>query len=274
MITPRDRGIIFDVKEFALHDGPGVRTTVFFKGCPLRCKWCHNPEGLSPEPQLMVKTARCRHCGRCFQPCTHDVCRPFGRCLYACPDALISVAGKEITADELTARLTRDADFLRTSGGGVTFSGGEPLMQPGFLLEMLRRMRKENIHTAIETSGFASPEVFAEILNAVDYVMMDLKLADDEAHRAYTGVSNRVIFENAAGLRASGKPHVFRTPLIPGITDTEENLTALAAIAGGDEWEKLPYNTLAGAKYPMLGMEYPLDDPSPDKSTTNDRKEN
>lgn len=252
-------GLLFDIKEFAVHDGPGVRTTVFFKGCPLRCIWCHNPEGISPEKQLMTKASRCRHCGRCLRPCTHPECRPFGRCLYACPDALISVCGREWSADELTARLTRDAALMRDSGGGVTFSGGEPLMQPDFLTEMLDRMRRENIHTAIETSGAAAPAVFQACARAASLVIMDIKLADPAAHKRYTGADNAVILDNAAFLQKSGVPHLFRTPLIPGITDTEENLRAIREIVSDSPWETLPYNTLAGAKYPMLGIPFPYD---------------
>ena len=252
-------GLLFDIKEFAIHDGPGVRTTVFFKGCPLRCLWCHNPEGISPEKQLMTKASRCRHCGKCRQPCTHPECRPFGRCLYACPDALISVCGKEWSADELTDRLTRDAELLRESGGGVTFSGGEPLMQPDFLTDMLKRMRKADIHTAIETSGAAGPETFSEVARTASLIIMDLKLADPAAHRRFTGADNAVILKNAAFLQKNGIPHLFRTPLIPGITDTERNLGALREIVGDSPWETLPYNTLAGAKYPMLGLPFLYD---------------
>lgn len=254
-----EAGIIFDIKEFALHDGPGVRTTVFLKGCPLRCVWCHNPEGLRISPELMTKDSRCRRCGKCRTDCTHDACRPFGRCLYACPDALISVCGREITADALLDRLRKDADFLRDGEGGVTFSGGEPLLQGDFLLTMLHRLRECGIHTAVETSGYAQPELFQNVMQAADYVIMDLKLADPLLHKKFTGVENARILENAAFLRASGKPHEFRTPLIPGITDTEENLAALREIAGDSPHELLPYNELAGAKYPMLGMEFPYD---------------
>lgn len=254
-----DSAVIFDIKEFALHDGPGVRTTVFFKGCPLRCVWCHNPEGLSAQPQLMTKDSRCRRCGKCRICCTHEACQPFGRCLYACPDALISVCGRRITADELTARLTRDGDFLRESGGGVTFSGGEPLLQAEFLLTVLHRLRECGIHTAVETSGYAEPAVFRAVTDAADYIIMDLKLADPALHKQYTGVDNARILDNAAYLRSSGKTHEFRTPLIPGITDTQENLDALRQIAGDSPHELLPYNELAGAKYPMLGIEFPYD---------------
>jgi len=253
------RAVIFDIKEFALHDGPGVRTTVFFKGCPLRCVWCHNPEGLSPKLQLMTKDARCLHCGKCGEPCSHEECRPFGRCIYACPEALISVCGREITGDELFDRLMKDAGFLSESGGGITFSGGEPLLQPEFLDEMLDRLREAGVHTAIETCGHAKPELFRKIAGKTDLVIMDLKIADAALHKKYTGVSNEWILENAAWLKASGIPHIFRTPLIPDITDTEENLAAIKAIAGDSEHELLPYNALAGAKYPMLGEEFPYD---------------
>lgn len=252
-------GIIFDIKEFALHDGPGVRTTVFFKGCPLRCIWCHNPEGLSPKLQLMTKDTRCRHCGRCGIPCAHEECRPFGRCIYACPDALISVCGKEVTADELFERLMKDADLLKDSEGGITFSGGEPLMQPEFLCQMLDRLKEAGIHTAIETCGHAKPEVFQKSTEKADLIIMDLKLADPELHKKYTGVDNGWILGNAEWLKSSGKAHIFRTPLIPGITDTRENLAAVGAIAGDSEHQLLPYNELAGAKYPMLGEEFPYE---------------
>jgi len=258
-VTDNDNAVIFDIKEFAVHDGPGVRTTVFFKGCPLRCVWCHNPEGLSPEKQLMTKTSRCRQCGRCRTECTHEACQPFGRCVYACPDALISVCGRDITADALYSRLMRDADFLRTGGGGITFSGGEPLMQHAFLRTMLKRFRESGVHTAVETSGFASAEIFRAVVSLTDYVIMDLKLADPALHKKYTGADNTCILANAAWLKSSGIRHEFRTPLIPGITDTEENIRALRAVSGGSPHEFLPYNTLAGAKYPMLAMEYPYD---------------
>ena len=260
----QEKAMIFDIKEFAVHDGPGVRTTVFFKGCPLRCVWCHNPEGLSPEKQLMTKTARCRGCGLCRRPCSHEECRPYGRCLYACPDALIRVCGREYTADELTGRLVKGKKIFKESGGGVTFSGGEPLMQHLFLREMLNRMRAEGIHTAIETSGYAPEGVFAEAAEAADLVIMDIKLADPELHRRYTGADNRRILRNAACLKAGGRPHIFRTPLIPGITDTAENLEAVRLIVGDSQWEQLPYNELAGAKYPMLDMTFTLDVRNPD----------
>ena len=255
-----ERALLFDIKEFAVHDGPGVRTTVFFKGCPLHCAWCHNPEGISAAVQLMTKASRCSGCGRCRLPCTHPECQPFGRCRYACPDALISVCGREWSADELTERLLRGAELFSDSGGGVTFSGGEPLFQPAFLLAVLERMRRAGIHTALETSGYAPPEVFREAASASSLVIMDLKIADPSEHKKYTGADNAVILRNAAYLRESGLPHLFRTPLIPGITDTAKNLRAIREIAGASPWETLPYNALAGAKYRMLGIPFPYDD--------------
>lgn len=250
-------GTIFDIKEMAVHDGPGIRTTVFFKGCPLHCRWCHNPEGLTAAPQLMVRESRCTHCGRCRVPCTHPECQPFGRCLRVCPLGLLSVAGRTVTAEALAQELRRSGEPLGAAFGGVTFSGGEPLAQPAFLLETADRL--SDLHRCIETSGYAPPETFGAMLERMDYILMDVKLADGAAHKRYTGVDNAPILENLRRLQASGKPHCIRTPLIPGITDTPENLSAICRLVGDSPWEQLPYNTLAGAKYPMLGLRYGLD---------------
>jgi pyruvate formate lyase activating enzyme len=249
--------MIFDIKEFAVHDGGGVRTTVFFKGCPLRCVWCHNPEGQNPYPELMRK-AGCENCGRCRAGCDHVDCAPFGRCLRACPKGLLKVAGYKISSDELAERLSRDADLYKMSGGGVTVSGGEPLMQPDFLCELLEKLRSNGIHCAIETSGYAGEEVFRRVIGLCDFVYCDLKLADDGEHIKYTGVSNKPILRNIEILRESGVKYKLRTPLIPGITDTEENLDAISSITLPGEVEYLPYNKMAGAKYVMLGRKYTL----------------
>jgi len=253
-------GTIFDIKGFALHDGPGIRTTVFLKGCPLRCLWCHNPEGLSPEPQLSVKETACVHCGLCFRPCSHEDCRPFGRCLHICPNGCLSIAGERVEAADLAKRLLRDRDVFEMSGGGVTFSGGEPMMQAPFVREVICRMKEEYpVHTAVETCGFCSADEFRQTAELLDTVIMDIKLADSDAHRKYTGVENGRILENFRWLRSSGKPCLVRTPLIPGITDTEENLAAIREIIGDTPWETLPYNALAGAKYGNFGMKYGMD---------------
>lgn len=249
-------GTIFDIKEMAVHDGPGIRTTVFFKGCPLRCKWCHNPEGLSVKPQLMYKSNCCKNCGKCVQKCTHPDCQEFGRCLHICPENCLSVAGRQVTAKELASEIIPSAEVLGDGFGGFTFSGGEPIMQSEFLLELIEELK--NYHLCIETCGFCDSEIFKNVIEKLDFIIMDIKIADPVLHKEYTGVDNKLILKNFEILRASGKPHLIRTPLISGITDTEENLTAIKQIISDSDWEKLPENQMAGAKYKMLGIEFPL----------------
>ena len=249
-------GVIFDIKEMAVHDGPGIRTTVFLKGCPLRCKWCHNPEGLSARPQLMYKEARCVKCGRCMTKCHHADCQPFGRCIHICPQNCLEIAGKTVEAKALAEELKQNAGILGDSFGGFTFSGGEPLSQPEFLMELLEELK--DYHLCIETSGYAEKAVFEKIISKLDFVIMDLKLADSEEHKKYTGVGNDRILANLKLLQKSSKPHLIRTPLIPNITDTVENLEAIKKRIEKSDWEQLPYNKMAGAKYKMLGMPYEI----------------
>lgn len=255
-------GIIFDVKEFSVHDGPGPRTTVFFKGCPLRCRWCHNPEGQSFRPEAMVRVSRCAACGKCLRPCAHPECQPLGRCLHACPQGLVSACGEETDSEALAARLLRQADFWRLGGeGGVTVSGGEPLAQPEFLLDLLERL--DGVHRCIETSGFAPPEVFRAAAEHAELVLMDVKLADSAKHREYTGVGNESILNNLEQLKGGDIPFIVRVPVIPGVNDDAGNLAATAGLLRGAKRlvrvELLPYNPFAGAKYPMLGREPPPD---------------
>ena len=245
-------GRIFDLKEFSVHDGPGCRVTVFMKGCPMRCVWCHNPEGQRTEKELMRKVGRCTGCGLCMR----DNRTPFERDPNACPRGLLSVSGEDVEHTELAERLLRFRDQLRLMEGGVTFSGGDPLMQTDFVCETAKLLRDGGLHVAVETSGCGTAEDFRKMCGNVDLVLMDIKLMDREAHIKYTGADNSAILENAVYLMSCGTEHIFRTPLIPGLTDTAENLEAIGRFIGGSQWEKLPYNKLAGAKYPMLGRTY------------------
>ena len=227
-------GIVFDIKEFTLHDGPGLRTTVFLKGCPLDCSWCHNPEGKSSLPQVMQSPAGER------------------------------VAGKLYTAAQLAGKLNRHAHILRLNQGGVTFSGGEPLLQALFLAEVIDRL--DEIHVLLDTSGYADEKDFRLLAERSDLVYFDLKLVDEALHRQYTGLDNRPILHNLQVLGQMGTSFVLRVPLIPGVTDRTENLEATAQLAAGfsnpPPIELLPYNPLAGAKYASAGIEYrPAFDP-------------
>ncbi len=225
------KGVLFSIEEFAVNDGPGIRTTVFLKGCPLRCAWCHNPEGQRHEPQPLTKQGRTERCGY------------------------------EIDAETLAEKLRRDEEIFRDSGGGVTFTGGEPLAQVDFLCEVLDRLG--DIHTAVETSGYASAEAFKRVLERVDFVLFDIKLADSSLHRRWTGVGNELILANLKTLCASGKPFVARVPLIPGVNDSAANMEATAELLVGAKGlvrvELLRYHKTAGAKYPMVGLDYTPD---------------
>ncbi|MBQ6225913.1 MAG: radical SAM protein [Bacteroidaceae bacterium] len=223
------KGTIFSIEEFAINDGPGIRTTVFLKGCPLRCEWCHNPEGLSLKPQLLQKKDGTEMCG------------------------------KEIEAEELANTLLRNKKIFNLNKGGVTFTGGEPLMQPDFLCEVLGLIRP-HIHCAIETSGYSSEITFKKVLENIDFVLFDCKHTDDVLHRKYTGVSNQPILNNLQLLKESAIAFVLRIPLIPGVNDTEENILEVRDLIVDapnlQRVELLRYNKLAGAKYEMVGLEY------------------
>ena len=249
------KATIFDIKEFSVRDGEGIRTTVFFKGCPLRCIWCHNPEGLSPNVELYELTDGCQHCNLCRIPCNHPDCKDFGRCLHICPKNLLRPVGKEYGVEELAQKLLSQKPFFDAMGGGITLSGGEPLLQADFCVALLQEL-KGKLHTTIETSGYASEKDFMRVISLCDFVIMDLKLMDDAEHKKYTGVSNTQILSNAKRLMESGIPHLFRTPLIPGITDTKENLSLISAFIGRERIELLPYNELAPAKYASVHRTY------------------
>lgn len=225
------RGLIFDIKEFAIHDGPGIRTTVFLKGCPLACVWCHNPEGQSATPQILRN--------------------PGGERL----------VGESITSDDLAGRLNRQAKIFKQNGGGVTFSGGEPLTQSAFIAEVITLL--DDIHVLLDTCGYGSSDDFRHLLKKVDLVYYDLKLMDPELHQKFTGRDNSLILDNLSVLSQSGVPFVIRVPLIPTITDTTENLSRIANriqnLPGLVKVDLLPYNQSAGAKYEAAGMRWQPD---------------
>ncbi len=251
-------GMIFDIKEFSVFDGPGIRQTVFLKGCNLRCQWCHNPEGLHKKKELMITKKSCIDCGKCKGKCEGSECNLCGKCINFCPLGLRRIVGEEISSEELVKRILRNAPYYSKNSGGLTFSGGEPLMQGEFLLETIAQLR--GIHIAVETSSLSEKELYKQIISNVDYVLTDLKIFDDKKHIEYTGVSNKKILENIDFLKSAGKPFLLRIPLIPGVTDTNENLETIAEFIKDSKTlervELLPYNRLAGAKYPMMGLEY------------------
>lgn len=249
-------GTIFDIKEFSIHDGPGIRVTVFMKGCPLRCIWCHNPEGLEPQAQLLYKKNLCSHCGNCMIPCRHSECRPWKRCIHACANGCLAVSGRRVTEKEAAEQIFEYSDFFNLAEGGVTISGGEPLLQADFVCALAQRLG--GMHKAIQTSGYTDGETYKRVIDHFDLIMQDIKLADPAMHRKYTGVDNEPILRNIEYLKKSGKQFVFRVPLIPGITDVTENLMEISGIVGDSPVELLKYNPLAGAKYDMLGLRFPL----------------
>lgn len=239
--------VIFEVREFCLHDGPGIRTTVFFKGCPLRCSWCHNPEGLSPEPEMLFKEQKCIHCGSCGRGGD-------------CPQGARVLCGQRRTPANLAAELLQNADILQSSGGGITFSGGEPLLQAAFLGDLIPLLKAHSLHLAIETSGFAPLENYQAIVSKLDLVFQDLKHPDPTEHKRWTGVDPAPIHANLRWLKESGHPFIARIPLIPGVNDTPDAKEGFARLLKGPSGllrvELLPYHLTAAAKYPFTGRAY------------------
>ena len=269
--TSGHAGVLFDIKRFALHDGPGIRTTAFFKGCPLSCTWCHNPESQSSSPELLHRLTLCVGCGACLPTCPQGAirivagkavtdrerCTACGACMPVCPHEARTIAGQPWTVDGLADELMRDAVFYEQSGGGITCSGGEPLQQAGFCAAVLRRCRQSGIHTAVDTCGYADTASLERVAEHTDLFLYDLKLMDDRRHREATGVSNDLVLRNLEQLDRWSRPTWIRVPLIPTINDDEENLLALAEFVRHltcvEALQVLPYHTGGEAKWLALG---------------------
>jgi pyruvate formate lyase activating enzyme len=274
-------GCVFNIERFAIRDGPGIRTTVFLQGCPLRCLWCANPESISPVPQLFYLENLCTRCYRCVEACPNkattktpegaieinrSLCKACGKCVEACPNKAREIRGKLMTVEEVLEEVKKDALFYQNSGGGVTFSGGEPTHQPEFLWHLLKGSQESGIHTALDTSGFVKPEILKKVLEHTNLVLYDIKHMDPAKHKELTGVDNRLILDNARMIAAMGKPMIIRLPLIPGHNDSTENLKALAEFMlslGLKKVDLLPYHSLGKIKYQRLGMEYKISDLKP-----------
>ncbi|MCX8061999.1 MAG: glycyl-radical enzyme activating protein [Anaerolineales bacterium] len=285
-------GILFDIRRYSVHDGPGIRTTVFLKGCPLNCWWCHNPEGKSPQIEIFQRENRCIRCGACLEVCeagaiiqhndsfetNRAICTLCGACVEECYADARELVGKRMTVAEVLAEIERDRPFFQQSGGGVTFSGGEPLFQPTFLGALLKACRSQGIHTAVDTCGYAPWEILDRLRQDVDLFLYDLKLIDEERHHWFTGVSNRIILENLRHLSALGHNIFVRFPIIPYINDDDQNLHLmtefLLSLPQKLPLDILPYHASALHKYNGLGVEYRLKDtPLPEQERLNEVKD-
>ncbi len=257
------QGTIFNIQRFCVNDGPGIRTTVFLKGCPLSCVWCHNPESQRFEPEILFYKDKCTGCGRC--KCVTAADRDF-----VCFNGAKEICGKTVSADEITAEVLKDKPFYENSGGGVTLSGGEPLAQYDFSLELLKKAKENGIHTAIETCGYAEKSKILEIAKYVDLFLFDCKETDQELHKKYTGVDNKIILDNLKALSDAGSKIILRCPIIPGFNDREEHFKGISEIAdkfsGIEHIEIEPFHPLGESKYSALNREY-ADIQPPDAET-------
>jgi len=274
-------GTIFDIKRYAINDGPGIRTTVFLKGCPLRCGWCHNPESQIAPVELMIRDNYCIQCQACMQACpqgaiqwmdggtvtNRDLCSRCGACTDICYSGARELSGQNISIEELMAEIERDVPFYDQSGGGVTFSGGEPLLQHEFLLNILRQCKERDIHTTLDTSGYSSWNIMERIQPLTDLFLYDLKLINDGRHIEHTQVSNRPILSNLQELSKNGNHLIVRIPLIPGINDDADNLRGigefLAQLPHLDGVELMGYHEIGVEKYASLGKDYRLNEMQP-----------
>ena len=286
---PEIKGRIFSIARASGEDGPGIRTTLFLKGCPLQCIWCHSPQSQgSEEPRLTFYENRCIRCGACLEACSKtlhrvnaeerqilwDDCDHCGKCAEVCPSNALEMAGDWMTVEQVLDAVNRDIVYYNHSQGGVTFSGGEPTLQPDFLKVCLKKCKAQGIHTAVDTCGFVKWSVLEELLPHIDLFLFDIKHMDNETHRQLTGVTNNLILENLSKIDRHGKSIWIRIPLIPDQNDSEKNLRAIAhfvqKLRGVEKVSLLNYSVAAGAKYPSIGQQYPLGHVNPhDKDKEN-----
>jgi len=268
------KGVIFNVQPYSIHDGPGIRTTVFMKGCPLMCLWCQNPESQALLPEIFFDRGKCTGCGKCVEVCpegaieiyqersrtNRGLCKGHGKCVEICPNEARNLMGINVTAEEVFQEVNGDAIFYQRSGGGVTLSGGEPLAQPEFAISLLKLCKNAGIHTALDTSGYAKWETMRQVLDYVDLVLYDFKHMDPAEHRKQTGVSNSLILDNSRKIyHECSKPMLARIPIVPGYNDSVENIEATAKFVATElgnsvKVHLLPYHRLGETKYERLEM--------------------
>ena len=262
------KATIFEIKRFAVHDGDGIRTTVFFKGCTLKCIWCHNPEGIGFKPQLAFYANKCIGCGECKRICTRDECITCGKCEEICLGSARKLYGREVTVEELMPQLLEDAEFYENSGGGVTLSGGECLCQADFCAELLHELKKNNIRTAVDTCGYVPRASIEKVMENTDIFLYDLKAIDEDVHIRCTGQPNGLILDNLRYIDSIGKPIEIRIPYVPGYNDDQIEKMAkfLSGLRNITKIRVLPYHNYAGSKYASLTMENTLPDLLPTES--------
>lgn len=264
------RGRVFDIKHYAVHDGPGIRITIFLKGCPLNCVWCHSPESQSMSSEILINQEKCIGCGNCVKACPVDAvkgpgkidreaCNACGACAEVCYANAIEIIGEEKTIEQVLAEVEKDRELLMVSGGGVTLSGGEPMAQPEFTIELLKHLKQKGYHTALDTSGYTPWVTLKQALEYTDLVLYDLKHMDSSKHQQYTGVKNELILENLDRISGHGKRIWVRVPLIPGVNDDEEHIKTLIEYVRDLNVERtffLPYHEIGVPKYEALNRVY------------------